>query len=468
MSHCDLLSREPTVNLSDPPHSLCAKTDSFFTLRNAMKHASLKMLAGAAIALMLASTPALASDDTSNAKQSSAPLFPNATRKEPKNDLTDPKEAKALNAGIDAAQANDKDKATQILQPIADSSKSKYAQAMALQALARIDAENNNVPAGIDKLKRSLDMNSLPNDAYFQIQYELATYYEINQQHQQSIDTVEQWRTTGKKETPESYALEGEAYYHLQKYPESIAAIQKAQSMTDKPDPRWNQLLLMDYNDSGQKDKAAALAKQAASASPTDPASFHNALSLDVQTQNYADALKLLEQTKADGKIPFTENDYVTMAKLYVNDAQSDNNQDPTVDTGKAIQVLQEGMSKGIVKPSAENYMLMGDANMVSQNYGDAASAYQKAIPTASNGDPAYKAGVAYVLNNQFGQAKPLLQQAIDKGVTHKGKAYVALAQANIGLKDKAAAATAMMDAEKDPETAAQAKKWLKDANIGN
>ncbi|MBE1162114.1 hypothetical protein IGX34_17150 [Dyella sp. 7MK23] len=426
------------------------------------------MLAGAAFALMLASTPALASDNSSSSDQKAAPLYPNATRKEPKLDLTDSKEQKQLNDGIDAAQNNDKDKATQLLQPLVQNSKSKYAQAMALQALARIDATSNNLPAGIDKLKQALDNGVLPNDAYFQIEYELATFYLLNQQYQPAIDTVEKWRTEGKKETPESYALEGEAYYRLQKYPDSITAITKAQSLTDKPDPRWNQLLMLDYNETGQKDKAAALAKQAVAASPTDPTSFHNALSLDIQSQNYTDALKLMEQTRTDGKVPFSENDYVTMAKLYMNDAQSDSNQDPTADSQKAVQVLQDGMGKGIVKSSADNFMLLGDANLIGQNYTDAAAAYQKAAPLASDGEPAYKAGLAYVMANQYSEGKQLLQQAINKGVKHKGKAYMALAQANAGLKDKAAAADAVMQAEKDPETAAQAKKWLKDANIGN
>lgn len=433
-----------------------------------MKHASLKMLAGAAFALMLASTPALASDNSSSSdQQKSAPLYPNATRKEPKLDLTDAKEQKTLNEGIDAAQNNDKDKATQILQPIADNSKSKYAQAMALQALARIDATSNNLPGGIDKLNKALANGVLPNDAYFQLEYELATFYILNQQYQQSIDTVEKWRAEGKKETPESYAMEGEAYYHMQKYPESIAAIKKAQSITDKPDPRWNQLLLADYNDSGQKDQAAALAKQQLSASPNDPTAFHNSLTLLIQSQKYPDALKLMEQAKASG-ITFTENDYVTMTKLYMNDAQSDSNTDPGAETAKAVQVLQEGISKGVVKPSPDNYILMGDANMIGQNYSEAATQYQKAIPLASDGEAAYKAGIAYVLDSQFSNAKPLLQQAISKGVKHKGKAYMALAQADVGLKDKAAAADAVMEAEKDPETADQAKKWLKNANIGN
>ncbi len=430
-----------------------------------MKHASLKMLAGAAFALMLASTPALASDNSSSSDQKAAPLYPNATRKEPKLDLTDAKEQKTLNEGIDAVAANDKDKATQLLQPLVDNSKSKYVQAMALQGLARIHATSNDLPGGIDLLKRSIDNGVLPNDAYFQLQYELATFYLLNQQYQPSIDTVEKWRAEGKKETPESYALEGEAYYRMQKYPESIAAIKKAQSMTDKPDPRWNQLLMLDYNDSGQKDQATALAKQQVNAAPTDSTAFHNSLSLLIQSQKYAEALQLMEQGKANGMIT-TENDYVTMAKLYTNSAQDAS--DPAVDSGKAVQVLQDGMSKGVVKPTADNYVLLGDANMVGGDTDAATAAYKKAIPLATNGEPALKAGVALLTQNEYSAAKPLIQQAISKGVQHKGRAYMDLAQANVGLKDKAAAAEAMLEAKKDPETAAQASAWLQKAGVGN
>jgi predicted negative regulator of RcsB-dependent stress response len=431
-----------------------------------MKHASLKMLAGAAFALMLASTPALASDNSSG-DQKAAPQYPNATRKEPKLDLTDKKEQEALSKGLDAVQANNKDQATQLLQPLIDNSKSKYVQALALQGLARVHATNNDLPGGIDLLKRSLDNGVMPNDTYFTLELELAQFYLLNQQYQQSIDTVEKWRNEGKNDKPESHALEGEAYYRMQKYPEAIAAIKQAQSMAGaKADPRWNQLLMLAYNDSGQKDKAAEIAKQQVASSPTDPTSFHNALSLDIQMNKYDDALKLMEEGKSKGLLS-SENDYVTMAKLYMNKAQDQATQDPGPDSEKAVQTLQDGMAKGVVKASAENYVLMGDAHMIGGDASAAAAAYEKAVPLASDGEPAYKAGVALVTENENTKAKQLLQQAISKGVKHKGKAYMALAQANIGLKDKAAAATAVMEAEKDPETAAQAKKWLKDANIG-
>jgi predicted negative regulator of RcsB-dependent stress response len=415
---------------------------------------------------MLASTPALASDNSSG-DQKAAPQYPNATRKEPKLDLTDKKEQEALSKGLDAVQANNKDQATQLLQPLIDNSKSKYVQALALQGLARVHATNNDLPGGIDLLKRSLDNGVMPNDTYFTLELELAQFYLLNQQYQQSIDTVEKWRNEGKNDKPESHALEGEAYYRMQKYPEAIAAIKQAQSMAGaKADPRWNQLLMLAYNDSGQKDKAAEIAKQQVASSPTDPTSFHNALSLDIQMNKYDDALKLMEEGKSKGLLS-SENDYVTMAKLYMNKAQDQATQDPGPDSEKAVQTLQDGMAKGVVKASAENYVLMGDAHMIGGDASAAAAAYEKAVPLASDGEPAYKAGVALVTENENTKAKQLLQQAISKGVKHKGKAYMALAQANIGLKDKAAAATAVMEAEKDPETAAQAKKWLKDANIG-
>jgi len=173
-----------------------------------MKHASLKMLAGAAFALMLASTPALASDNSSGNQQKAPPQYPNATRQEPKLDLTDKKEQEALSKGLDAVQANNKDQATQLLQPLIDSSKSKYVQALALQGLARVHATNNDLPGGIDLLKRSLDNGVMPNDTYFTLELELAQFYLINQQYQQSVDTVEKWRSEGKSDKPESHALE--------------------------------------------------------------------------------------------------------------------------------------------------------------------------------------------------------------------------------------------------------------------
>jgi len=423
----------------------------------------IKMLAGAALALTLASSPVIAKDSNASKEKKEA-LYPNATRTEPKLDLTSEKDQKALNEGLDAVNAQEKDKAVQVLQPIIDSSKSKYAQALALQGLANLHYNDGDVKGAIDLLKRSLDNGTMPNDTYFQLQYMLAQFYLASEQYQPALDTIAKWRAEGKKETADSYALEGNAYYRLEKYPQAIAAIKKAQSLTDKPQDSWNQILMASYAESGQGDQAAQLAQQQLAANPNDSTALNNAVAVLMQSQKYPEAIQLMEKGKAAGAFK-TEKDYVNLAKLYLVTGQE--SADPKANANKAVATLEEGMSKGVVPASYDNYKLLGDAAYVAENPSKAIAAYQKAMPMAKDGEAAIRAGQLLLSENKYSEAKGLIQQGIDKGVAKKGTAYMLLAEACRGLKDKPGAIAAMQKAAQDPDTAAKAKAWLKQAQAG-
>ena len=221
-----------------------------------MKHVPLlTLLAGATLAFGVAS-PAFARD-SAPAKDTKQAQYPNAARAEPKLDLTSAKDQKALNEGLDAVNAGNQAKATELLQPIIDGSKSKYAQALALQGLANLKYNEGDLKGAIDTLQKSLAIGVMPNDTYFQLEYELAQFQLASEQYQAALDTLAKWRAEGKKETADSYALEGNADYRLGKFPDAIAAIKKAQSMTDKPKDSWNQILMASYAESGQSDQAA-------------------------------------------------------------------------------------------------------------------------------------------------------------------------------------------------------------------
>lgn len=421
----------------------------------------IKLLVGSALALAVVSTPVIASDSSSKDKKEAQ--YPNATRKEPKLDLTSEKEQKAINEGLDAVNNQDKEKATQLLQPIVDGSKSKYAQALALQGLASVHYNDGDVKGAIDLLKKALDNGVMPNDTFFSLEYMLAQFYLADEQYQLSIDTIEKWRTEGKKETADSYGLEGNAYYRLQKYPEAIAAIKKAQSMTDKPNDGWNQILMASYSESGQSDQAAQVAQQQLAANPNDPNTLNNAVSVLMQAQKYPEAIALMEKARANGQLK-TEKDYILLTKLYLISGQQSNEQkEPAT---KALAVLQEGFSKNVVTATAENYQLLGAANIMSENMSGALTAYQKAIPLAKDGEANIRAGQLLLQDSKYSEAKGVIQQGIDKGVQKKGTAYLLLAQAYIGLKDQKGATAAMEKAAQDPETAAKAKAWLKSPTV--
>jgi Tfp pilus assembly protein PilF len=429
-----------------------------------MKHVrGLTALASIALLLGVASSPVMArkSDD---AKPKKEVLYPNATRAEPKLDLTSEKDQKNLNEGLDAVNAGDKAKAQQMLQPIIDSSKSKYAQALALQGMASLHYNDSDYKGAISALQRSLALGVMPNDTYFQLMYMLAQFQMADEQYQPALDTIAKWRAEGKKETADSYALEGNAEYRLGKYPEAIASINKAKSLTDKPQPTWDQILMASYAESGQDEKAAELAKNQLSSNPGDPNALNNAVAVLMQAHKYPEAIQMMEKARAEGKLS-KDTQYVNLAKLYLVTGQE--SADPAPNATKAQQVLEEGMSKGVVKPDAETYVLLGQSAEIANNIDKAIGYYNKAQPIATDGEAALRAGRLLLSENKYSQAKGLIQQALDKGVKHKGTAYMLLAESERGLKNKPAAIAAMKKAAQDPETAAKAKDWLKKTGAG-
>lgn len=429
-----------------------------------MKHVrGLTMLASVALLLGVVSSPVLArkSDD---AKPKKEVLYPNTIRAEPKLDLTSEKDQKNLNEGLDAVNEGDKAKAEQLLQPIIDGSKSKYAQALALQGMASLKYNDNDYKGAIASLQRSLALGVMPNDTYFQLMYMLAQFQMADEQYQPALDTIAKWRAEGKKETADSYALEGNAEYRLGKYPEAIASINKAKSLTDKPQPTWDQILMASYAESGQDEKAAELAKNQLNSNPGDPNALNNAVAVLMQAHKYPEAIQMMEKARAAGTLT-KDSQYVNLAKLYLITGQE--SADPAPNAIKAGQVLEEGMSKGVLKPDAETYVLLGQSAEIANNIDKAIGYYNKAQPLATDGEAALRAGRLLLSENKYSQAKGLIQQAIDKGVKHKGTAYMLLAESERGLKNKPAAIAAMKNAAQDPETAAKAKDWLKKAGAG-
>jgi hypothetical protein len=432
-----------------------------------MKQGSLSKLALAtAIALSLVSG-AVAARDTKPQEKKEA-LYPNATRTEPKLDLKSEKDQKAINEGLDAANNGDKDKALQILQPIADGSgtSSKYAQALALQGIANMKYNDGDIKGAITTLKQALDIGVMPNDTYFQLKYMYTQFLVADEQYAPALQSLQEWRSEGKKETADSYGLEGNIDYRLEKYPEAIAAITKAKSMPDaKPQGSWDQILAASYAETGQGDKAAELASAELAKNPNDPTALNNAASALIQAQKYPDAINLMEKGRAAGAFK-DEKQYINLAKVYLIDGQEHGDRQEG-NASKAAAVLEDGLAKGVVKPSAEVYKLQGDAAITGGNQSAALAAYQKAAPLSKDGEISLSIARLNLSENKYAAAEKSATEAISKGVQHKGQAYMLRAEAKRGQKNKQGAIADMKLAAQDPETSAKANAWLKTAGTG-
>ena len=79
-----------------------------------------------------------------------------------------------------------------------------------------------------------------------------------------------------------------------------------------------------------------------------------------MQAHKYPEAIQMMEKARASGGLK-TEAAYINLAKLYLITGQEAS--DLTAERAtRPRRCLQEGMSKGVVKPSAEAYILLGEA----------------------------------------------------------------------------------------------------------
>jgi tetratricopeptide (TPR) repeat protein len=419
---------------------------------------SFTLLATAALLFGLVASPVLARKHEDQPKQASE--YPASTRTAPKLDLTKKQDQEQLQKGYDALNKGDTATATSELQALLDGSKSKYAKAMALRGLALVKYNTQDYKGAIGLLQQALDNGVLPNDDYFSVLYMLAVAQQADGQYQASLDTLTKWRAEGKKETAESYAIEGNDLYRLEKYPEAIAAVKKAKSLSGKPEPQWDQILMASYAASGQDDQLVQIAQDNLAAHPDDPKAIETAIQALQQAQKYPEAIKVMEDARARGLLG-SEADYVLLASLYYNQALS--SVEPKPLANKAIAVIKEGMSKQIVQPNAQNYVLLGKADYVAGNIPAATQAFQKALPLATDGEPALQIANIELTSSHYAKAKTMVNQAISKGVKHMGSAYLVLAECERGLNNKTGRIAALKKAAQDPDTADHAKEMLKE-----
>jgi tetratricopeptide (TPR) repeat protein len=386
--------------------------------------------------------------------------YPNATRKEPSKTGVSSKEAKPLNEGLQAANSGDSATALKDLQPIADSSDNAYAKSLAMLGLAQVKYRSGDTKGAIAMQKQALDSNALDNNSYFQALESLAQMYIADEDYSDALTTLDQWSKESGAQSADIEALKGNAYYRLQKYPEAVAAIQKAKTLTDKPQPSWDQIEMASYFAMDKYDEAAKLAEAALAKDPNNATLLQNVIAIYINAGQDKKALALLERARANGQIK-DEAGYMNMARMYDNIGQ--NSPDPKANAMKAVGVLKEGMDKGIVQPGFDSYKLLGDSYAIAGDYKHAVEAYAKASPDAKNGEVDFRRGQMLENLDRHKEARDALKQAIAKGGFKRiGAAYLTLGNAELALKEKSAAIAAYKQAEQDPETRADARRTLK------
>lgn len=344
--------------------------------------------------------------------------YPEATRAEPDGKVS--KMSAKVQKLYKAYEEDDATQATTLADEIiADEKANDYERAMAARIAGSMLLGQDDAKA-MQYLQQTLQYNSLDNNDHYEVMYIVAQVQAQEDQYPEALATLDRLLTETKSQDPAQLATKGNILMRMERYPEAIATLQPLVAAPDAK-PEWTQLLMAAYSESGQGAEATRLAEQIAASTPGDKRSQLNLAATYLQTDQYDKAAAVYEKLRAAGELT-EEREYRNLMASYlsIDDGQA-----------KAIEVINEGLSKNILKPDYQTYVALAQAYYFGepQQVDQAIASYQKAAPLAPNGETYLNLSKLLANEGRIAEAKQAAQQALDKGIKAPDEAKRILAR---------------------------------------
>lgn len=360
----------------------------------------------------------LAPGELAAATPAQAALYPQATRPEPAAKAT-AQSTPTLQKIVAAYNAQDAATVTSLADGvIADPKSNAYDRAFSAR-MAGVALLQSNPAKSSDYLKQALQFNGLGNNDHYQTMSVLAQLQVQAGRYSDALATLDQLFNETHSQQPELLALKGNALYRLDRYPEAAAALKLATAGAPQPHADWMQLLMGAYAAAKQPAEAARVADALATQFPNDKNVQMNLAAVYMQGGENDKAAAVLEKLRASGQLS-DEKDYHNLYALYSNVPGKEK---------QAIEVINEGLAKGVLKPDYENYLALAQAYYLNGQTTQSIDAYRKAAPLAPDGEAYLNLARALANAGKPAEAKQAAQQALAKGVKDPAQARKLIGQ---------------------------------------
>lgn len=314
------------------------------------------------------------------AEQQEAPLFPLATREEPKARATE-KGVKTLQAITKAYNEQNYAEVLAKAVPFAESTTNAYEKAFAWQMAAIAASETNDIAKSAQYFQASVDANGLDNNSHYRVMSNLAA----------SQSQLEQWDA-------------------------SIKTLDRFLAETKTDDPKYLSMKAGLLSAAGRNAEASKLFAELLAKNPGDKKLLMNTVATLQQADRFAEANTLLLDAQKKGQLT-EDREY---RALYSGLLNEDNR------WKEAAAVIEEGAAKGVL-PKNEDlgkaYSIVANQAFFADDLNAAAKYYALAAPLMSDGETWLN--LAKVYNNQGKKAEQrnAAQQALKKGVKNTAEA---------------------------------------------
>ena len=345
-------------------------------------------------------------------------LYPESTRTAP-TERASQRMGGQLNKLGTALDKEDNAQVRQIAdEVIANARANNYDKAYAAQLAANAAYNDDDLAAAKTYLVQAVELDALDNNAHFQSLMMLAQLQAQDEEYDQALATLDRYLEGSQSSKADDLALKGQILVQAGRPQDAIPVLRQAIDAAETPNMGWTQALMAAYLDTENTAEATRLAEQIAAASPGDKRSQLNLASMHIQADNSAEAIAIMERLRAEGQLT-EDREYRNLFALHLNTEGGE---------PKAIEVINEGLEKGVLEGNHQTYLALGQAYYFSEQVAPAIDAYQKAAPLAENGETYLNLARILFNEDRIPEAKQAAQQALDKGVRNPDEARKLLA----------------------------------------
>lgn len=342
--------------------------------------------------------------------------YPNTTRQAPKQHAS-AKGVKALNAMLDAYNGGKLPEAKAAADAIlADAASNDYEKAFAARIAAQVAIQAKDMPAALRYTQQAIDANALDNDDHLD-QLLLKAQLQMQQQdYANALASADAFIAQAGASPASALVIRGNALYRLNRYPEAVTALRQALAL-EPNHPDWQALLADALTKSGNLEEAKKVAESVAAADPGNAAARFNLVQTYVDAKQYDRAAELLEKMRAAGQLD--EGGYQQLFTAYANSQGKEE---------QTIQVINEGLGKGLLKPSYNLYIALAQSYYFSDNVPKAIENYKQASALAKDGQVDLTLAKIYLNEQRISDAKAAARTALSRGLKNPAEANRILA----------------------------------------
>lgn len=327
-----------------------------------------------------------------------------------------------------------------------------YERAMGEQLYGFTLISLDRLDEAVPRFEKAIELNSLPNNAHFNMMRSLAQLYASREEWQKSIDMMTQYLRYQPTPSPEDSIMMAQNYAQMSRYRDAMPWVNRAiEAGGAKAQESWYQLKLAIHFELKDYRGALPVLRILASRWPNKLTYWETLAGAHQELNQDSDALAAL-MTAYDGGLITTQPKLLNLVRMSIY-------LDLPYQGG---QILARAIDAGQVEANAANLRLLLQAWTAAREYDRAGAVIDRLAPMTGEGDLFVQKARLMMEQNQWQATVDAARQAIELGNVDKpGAAWLMIGIAEMELDNLREARRAFQQAQEyDANTRRQAREW--------